>query len=249
MSTQDSYNPPRNVRDEAQRALKWIGEGKAGSGFTDVGRARARDLASGRSVSLDTLKRMSSYFSRHEVDKKGIGWSPGQNGYPSPGRVAWAAWGGNAGRAWANSVLSTVSGVTHMSTEDKDQNVDLSKEEIDAYLEHYGVRGQKWGVRRTSSQLHGSNSSKGVTRFKEKPKHLTDQELQDRIKRIETEKRYKDLNKRQVSTGEKHLMEVLTHVGKESAKKLGVYAVMYTSRKAIEKKMGAVKKEEFFKKP
>jgi hypothetical protein len=230
--------PPRNVRDEAQRALKWIGEGKAGSGFTDVGRARARDLASGRTVSLDTLKRMSSYFARHEVDKKGIGWSPGQNGYPSPGRVAWAAWGGNAGRAWANSVLSTVLGVTHMSTEDQSQNIDLTKEEIDAYLEHYGVKGQQWGVRRSASQLYGAGSSKGVTRFKEKPKHLTDQELQARIKRIETEKKYRDLNKRTVSTGEKIAVEIMTHSGKEIGKKVLTGVGFWQAKKVIAKHLG-----------
>lgn len=103
-----SFNPPQGVQDEAQRALDWIAEGHAGSGFTDVGRARARDLASGRAVSEDTLRRMVSYFARHEVDKQGEGWSPGENGYPSAGRVAWAAWGGDPGRSWANGILRSV---------------------------------------------------------------------------------------------------------------------------------------------
>lgn len=44
---------------------------------------------------------MVSYFARHEVDKQGQGWSPGEPGYPSAGRIAWALWGGDAGRAWA----------------------------------------------------------------------------------------------------------------------------------------------------
>jgi hypothetical protein len=104
----DSYEPPKGVREEAARALKWIGEGHAGQGFTAVGAARARDLSNGRGISVDTLKRMRSYFARHEVDKQGEGWSPESAGYPSPGRVAWAAWGGDAGRAWANDVLKGV---------------------------------------------------------------------------------------------------------------------------------------------
>jgi hypothetical protein len=37
---------------------------------------------------------MSAWFARHEVDKQGEGFSPDEDGYPSPGRVAWAAWGG-----------------------------------------------------------------------------------------------------------------------------------------------------------
>jgi hypothetical protein len=105
-SKADSYSPPKAVRTAARRALDWIGEGKAGSGFTGVGRARASQLASGESISLDTLKRMKSFFSRHEVDKNALGFSQGEKGYPSAGRVAWDAWGGDAGFAWAESVVA-----------------------------------------------------------------------------------------------------------------------------------------------
>jgi hypothetical protein len=48
---------------------------------------------------------MKAYFDRHEVDKKGQGWSQGEDGFPSAGRVAWALWGGNPGRSWANSLV------------------------------------------------------------------------------------------------------------------------------------------------
>jgi hypothetical protein len=102
----DSYSPPKAVRAAARRALDWIGEGKAGSGFTGVGRARASQLASGKSISLDTLKRMKSFLSRHEVDKNALGFSQGEKGYPSAGRVAWDAWGGDAGFAWAESIVA-----------------------------------------------------------------------------------------------------------------------------------------------
>jgi ribosomal protein S18 acetylase RimI-like enzyme len=102
----EGYSPPKAVRTAARRALDWIGEGKAGSGFTGVGRARASQLASGESISLDTLKRMKSFFSRHEVDKNALGFSQGEKGYPSAGRVAWDAWGGDAGFAWAESIVA-----------------------------------------------------------------------------------------------------------------------------------------------
>ena len=46
---------------------------------------------------------MSAWFARHEVDKQGKGFSPGQDGYPSNGRVAWAAWGGDAGKSWSDA--------------------------------------------------------------------------------------------------------------------------------------------------
>ena len=42
------------------------------------------------------------------VPPKGVqdaeGFYRGEDGYPSPGRVAWDAWGGDPGQRWANSV-------------------------------------------------------------------------------------------------------------------------------------------------
>lgn len=119
----ETWTPPQGVREEARRALEWIEEGHAGDGFTDVGRKRASDLARGAAVSEETLRRMRSFFARHEVDKQGEGWSPGEDGYPSPGRVAWAAWGGDAGRSWANSIL-----------EGLDRSVDAPGDVVDAVI-------------------------------------------------------------------------------------------------------------------
>ena len=102
----ETFTPPKAVRSAARRALDWIAEGKAGSGFTGVGRARANQLASGEQVTMATLKRMKAFFSRHEVDKDAVGFSQGEKGYPSAGRVAWDAWGGDAGFAWAESMVS-----------------------------------------------------------------------------------------------------------------------------------------------
>ncbi len=101
---ENRYNPPQGVQNAARRALKWISEGKAGQGFTATGRRRAAQLASGGSVSRDTVARMKSYFARHTVDKKATGFSSGEEGFPSPGRVAWDAWGGDAGESWVNGI-------------------------------------------------------------------------------------------------------------------------------------------------
>jgi HK97 family phage prohead protease len=101
-----SYSPPVGVQDAAKRALAWIDAGLAGSGFTRVGRARAQQLASGADVSADVVNRMISYFARHEVDKSAVGFDPRDEGYPSPGRVAWDAWGGTPGQEWVNSLPS-----------------------------------------------------------------------------------------------------------------------------------------------
>ena len=100
------YTPPKGVREAARRAVDWINEGKAGGGFTSVGRRRASQLASGESLSIETLKRMKSFFSRHEVDKEALGFTQGEKGFPSPGRVAWDAWGGDAGFSWAKEKVA-----------------------------------------------------------------------------------------------------------------------------------------------
>ena len=102
----DSFEPNAGMREEAERGLAWRRE--HGRGGTEIGVARARDIANGRALSLDTVQRMASYFARHEVDKQGQGWAPGEEGFPSAGRIAWALWGGDAGRSWATNILERV---------------------------------------------------------------------------------------------------------------------------------------------
>lgn len=96
--------PTTSMAEEAQRGLDWRRE--YGRGGTAVGIARARDIARRANLSPSTVKRMFSYFARHEVDKKGKGWSPGGEAYPSNGRIAWALWGGDPGQAWARKKVA-----------------------------------------------------------------------------------------------------------------------------------------------
>jgi HK97 family phage prohead protease len=98
----DSFKPTAGMRSEAKRGLAWRKEFNRGG--TAIGVARARDIVNGRELPLDTVKRMHSYFARHEVDKKGQGWSGG-DGFPSAGRIAWALWGGDPGKTWAATIV------------------------------------------------------------------------------------------------------------------------------------------------
>jgi HK97 family phage prohead protease len=100
------FTPPSGVRDEAAKGLAWRSEFNRGG--TAVGVARARDLSNGTNISPDTANRMDSYFARHEVDKQGEGWSPGEDGFPSAGRIAWALWGGDPGQAWASKLTRQI---------------------------------------------------------------------------------------------------------------------------------------------
>jgi len=96
-----SLKPTEAMATEAQRFLDWRADGEKGG--TDVAVARARQLVNRQELSADTVRRMHSFFSRHEVDKQAEGFRPDEDGYPSKGRVAWAAWGGDAGQTWARA--------------------------------------------------------------------------------------------------------------------------------------------------
>ena len=102
---QETYSPNDGMKAAARTAIKWKEEGKAKGAGTAVGWGRARDIVAGRSMSLSVVKRMYSFFSRHEVDKQGKGFNPGSEGYPSKGRVMWSAWGGDAGFAWSRAIV------------------------------------------------------------------------------------------------------------------------------------------------
>lgn len=99
-----TFRPPAAVAAAAARALDLRASlPPSRRGMTPVGIARARDLSRRRPVSLDTIRRMSSYFARHAVDKDGEGW-----GVDSKGFQAWLGWGGDPGEQWARSILDNL---------------------------------------------------------------------------------------------------------------------------------------------
>lgn len=95
--------PTSGMKEEARKGLEWRKE--FGRGGTEVGVARARDIVNDKDLSDSTIKRMYSFFSRHEVDKKAEGFNKGEEGYPSAGRIAWALWGGDAGFSWSRKLV------------------------------------------------------------------------------------------------------------------------------------------------
>jgi len=98
--------PTDGMRKEAERYRAWKKEGEGGG--TDDARTRATQILSGNELSPDTVITMNAWFARHESDKSGKGFRPGEEGYPSNGRVAWAAWGGDAGQTWARSKSNSI---------------------------------------------------------------------------------------------------------------------------------------------
>ena len=99
-----TFVPPQDVADEARRGLALRAKQPPSNRCcTSVGLRRAAQLANRQPVSVDTLRRMRSYFQRHAVDGRSPRW-----GHDSKGWQAWLAWGGDAGRQWCNQILDSL---------------------------------------------------------------------------------------------------------------------------------------------
>ena len=114
--------PTEGMKEEAQRYRDWKADGEAGG--TEVAARRATQILSGDELSPSVVIEMSAWFARHEVDKQGEGFSSGEDGYPSKGRVAWAAWGGDAGMRWSGSKADRIKEI-------RDRSMDTNRAEPD----------------------------------------------------------------------------------------------------------------------
>ena len=112
--------PTEGMKEEAQRYRDWKADGEAGG--TEVAARRATQILSGDELSADTVIAMNAWFARHEVDKQGEGFSQGEDGYPSAGRVAWAAWGGDAGMRWSGGKADRIKEI-------RDRSMDTNRAE------------------------------------------------------------------------------------------------------------------------
>jgi len=106
--------PTESMANNARRGLEL--RRKFGRGGTAVGVARARDLANRKELSPETIGRMYSFFSRHEVDKKGKDWNNSER--PSNGKIAWLLWGGDSGYAWARSKWNAIQRIRAQKSND-----------------------------------------------------------------------------------------------------------------------------------
>lgn len=101
-------------------------------------------------------------------------------------------------------------------------------------LKHHGIKGQKWGRRR----LRNRSSKQKKTTFKKTPNRLSDAELNRRIKRLELEKRYSDLNKPTKSTGKTYAHSLLENSGRTVAGAVVGGATGFFVKKYLNKNFG-----------
>ena len=97
------FTIPKGAKDEAKRGLEWRKE--YGRGGTSVGINSARYIVNNTTAGAEKVRHIAKYFPRHEVDKQAEGYRQGEEGYPSNGRIAWALWGGNAGKSWSQKLV------------------------------------------------------------------------------------------------------------------------------------------------
>ncbi len=133
-------------------------------------------------------------------------------------------------------------------------------QEVLDFLEHHGVKGQKWGVRRQRSGTKANKPKSGA--FKEgdpranyghKPgsakgkKRMSDSELQNAIKRMELEKRYSELSKK----GERLSSKIMKKAGEQSAQtvanSLMTYAMKQLVRGVTHQVLGKSRGEQIYK--
>lgn len=110
--------------------------------------------------------------------------------------------------------------------------------DVKEFIEHHGVKGMRWGVSRSRKQ---GSTSRGTDRtvFAKSPKNISSAELEKRIKRMETEKRYNELNKRDIGKGETLAAEILTNSGRTVATTIVTGAVLFGVKTALKKKFGS----------
>lgn len=94
----ESYSDyPSGVRNNAKRGIE-LNDKNNNKCATPVGKVRAQQLAQGKPISVETIKRMHSYLSRAEEYYD-------ENDMNACGTISYLLWGGLAGKRWAASKL------------------------------------------------------------------------------------------------------------------------------------------------
>lgn len=106
-------NYPESVKNNAKRVLEWVEENGWGSCGTNVGKQRANQLAKGEAITLDTVKRMYSYLSRHAGDL-----DSSKSYEDGCGKLMYDAWGGKSALSWSKSIVEREKKMSELSEEE-----------------------------------------------------------------------------------------------------------------------------------
>ena len=162
--------PTDSMVSEAKRGLEWRKEFNRGG--TRVGATRANQIINKVKLSPSTVRRMFSFFSRHESDKTGQGFDRGEEGYPSRGRIAWALWGGDAGFSWSRAKVKQLD-----RERDKFFEEELEEKQLTAAVkkglqkkveDHNEKHGDKAG-KRVNLRMLGAVFRRGIGAYRTNP--------------------------------------------------------------------------------
>lgn len=122
----------------------------------------------------------------------------------------------------------------HQLNEEPPPSLKHSEEFINE-LGHHGVKGMHWGVRKGKGKVTRGTQR---TTFGKSPKNLTDSELHRRIQRMEAERKYNSLNKRDIHPAERFITDILHNAGKKTVQTVANNALLMGTEKALEQKFG-----------
>ena len=109
-------------------------------------------------------------------------------------------------------------------------------------LQHHGIKGQKWGVRRFQN-ADGSLTTAGKQRASATKKHtdaknrgtLTNAQLKQKIERLQLEKQLRALTNAEVNSGRVYAQKILKDVGSKVLTTAASGALLYAGKAAITK--------------
>lgn len=113
-------------------------------------------------------------------------------------------------------------------------------------LYHFGIKGMKWGVRRYQNS-DGSLTPAGRKRYDKQVRAsrkadvknrrtLSDSEIEQKIKRLESEKKLKNLTEEDLSPGRKAASDILKSAGNKVLTAAAAGAAAYAVKVAMTKK-------------
>lgn len=126
------------------------------------------------------------------------------------------------------------------------------------YISHYGVRGMKWGVRRSRAVLakarekrnsEGARITAERKALKKKVRTLSDGDIQKFTQRLEAERKLSTLLKDDTAPGKKKTVEILDSVGTKTVKTVGTASAVAVAAHFARKGLKAKGLEADFKLP